>query len=308
MDNKKIKIVISGIGAVGGYYGGMLAAFYKNSEDVEIIFISRGANLDKIRKEGLMIEMSDKKIVAVPMLVTDKPESAGVADYLICCTKSYDLDDNLKELEPVIGQQTIILPLLNGVNISEHIRTLLPGNDVWEGCVYIGARLREPGVVSLFSNKEMLFFGGKEDHDRQKQFVKILTDAGINAVNPEDITVRIWKKFFMISIAATITAYYDDNIGNVLKNHSDDFDSLGRELLNVARAKGIDLPADIIDKSVKAQSMMPVGATTSMHTDFKKGGRNELETLTGYVVHSAAGMGISAPLYTAMYQALKKKL
>lgn len=107
----KIKIAISGIGAVGGYYGGLLAAHYQDSEDVDIFFISRGENLKAIKEFGLEIKKSFKKTIAIPTLATDNPAEIGPVDYLLCCTKSYDLEENIRHLKPVISPETVILPL-----------------------------------------------------------------------------------------------------------------------------------------------------------------------------------------------------
>jgi len=302
-----VTIAFSGIGAVGGFYGGLLAHFYQQSADVDVYFISRGENLSVIRNKGLTIRMQDRMIQATPRGVTDNPQSIGEVDYLFCTTKSYNLEDNIRQLRPVIGNKTIVIPLLNGADISERIQKLLPENIVWEGCVYIGARLTEPGVVEKFSLKDRLFFGGAKLKERQSQLLKLLLDAGVNAFNPEDIDQRIWKKFFMISTAATITSYYNLPIGEVIRQYKDDFIELGNELKHVAEAKGILLPEDIVTSSIEAQAMMPSGATTSMHADFQKGGQTELETLTGYVVNTAGQLGVEVPLYKKMYDHLLTK-
>ena len=125
----KIKIAISGIGAVGGYYGGLLAAHYQDSEDVDIFFISRGENLKAIKEFGLEIKKSFKKTIAIPTLATDNPAEIGPVDYLLCCTKSYDLEENIRHLKPVISPETVILPLLNGADIAERIEKILPGSN-----------------------------------------------------------------------------------------------------------------------------------------------------------------------------------
>ena len=90
----KVKIAISGIGAVGGYYGGSLAAYYENNDDVDIFFISRGKNLEAIKENGLQIKKSYRRITTRPTLATDNPAEIGPVDYLFLCTKSYDLEDN----------------------------------------------------------------------------------------------------------------------------------------------------------------------------------------------------------------------
>lgn len=305
---KKIRIVISGIGGVGGYYGGKLAAHYQNSPDVEICFISRGENLHVIKEKGLRIETPEGVTVAQPTIVTNLPAETGIADFLICCTKSYDLEENIRQLSPVIGTQTSIIPLLNGANITERIQQVLPQADVWKGCTYIGARISSPGIINRFTTKERFFFGSETgSKEKQQIFLKLLTDAGINAFNPEDITAQIWKKFFMISIAATITSYYNQTIGEVIANHYDIFVALGNELKSIAQAKGVILPEDIVTASIESQKMMPANATTSMHSDFIKGGNTELDTLTGYVVKIGEETKTIIPLYKQMYSALTNK-
>lgn len=301
----KIKIAFSGIGAVGGYYGGTLAAFYEKSSEVDVFFIARGENLRVIRENGLEIKKSYKKILAKPTLATDNPAEIGPVDYLFCCTKSYDLEDSIRQLSPVIGPDTVIIPLLNGAEISEQIQKILPDNKVWKGCVYIGARLVSPGYIEKFSLKDRLFFGlNEKDKEQQVKLRSLLNNARIFVTNPDDIDIEIWKKFFMISPAATITSYFNATINEVISDHMDLFIALGYELKSVAEAKGIQLPEDIVFSSIQAQKMMPGNSTTSMHSDFKNGNRTEIETLTGYVIREADALGIEVPTYKFMYKGL----
>ena len=201
----KTKIAISGIGAVGGYYGGLLAARYKDSEDIDIYFISRGENLEEIRKNGIEVKNTFLTIKAKPTLATDNPAEIGPVDYLFCCTKSYDLEENIVQLTPIIGPNTVIIPLLNGADIAERIQKLLPNNEVWKGCVYIGSRLVRPGRVEKFTIKDRMFFGSKQGNKkRQKDLQDILANARILTTIPDDIDLEIWKKFFMISTLSLI--------------------------------------------------------------------------------------------------------
>lgn len=301
----KTKIAISGIGAVGGYYGGLLANRYKDSDTVDIFFISRGENLKSIKEHGLRIKTGVRTQRASPTLATDNPADIGPVDFLLCCTKSYDLEESLEQLKPVIGPETVILPLLNGVDITRRIQQILPENEVWKGCVYIVSRLQEPGFVEKFPGKERLSFGSPTGvKTKQGQLLSLLIEAKINASNPDEIDERIWQKFFLISTAATITSYFNQPISEVLEQHRDLFVLLGIELKSITDALGIFLPQDIIKTSLEAQKAMPENATTSMHTDFIHGKRTELETLTGYVVRIADAMKIEIPTYRFMYNGL----
>lgn len=301
----KVKIAISGIGGVGGYYGGMLATYYKDLDDVDIFFIARGKNLKAIRENGLGLKKSYRRITAIPTLATDNPAEIGPVDYLFCCTKSYDLEENIRQLAPAIGPDTVIIPLLNGVNISEQIRLLLPGHQVWKGCVYIGARLTSPGVVEKFTLKDRLLFGDKEgDKKRIHELYTILQDARLSVTIPDNIDLEIWKKYFMISTAATITSYFNEPINEVIDRHIDLFITLGYELQSLAEAKGIRLPENIVFDSINSQKMMPNGSITSMHSDFRRGSKTEIENLTGYVIREARALGLSTPTYEFMYKGL----
>ena len=283
----KLRIAFSGIGAVGGYYGGMVAARYQGTIKADIFFIARGENLKAIREKGLQMQLGIRTIHTAPALATDNPAEIGPVDYLFCCTKSYDLEENIQQLKPVIGPETVIIPLLNGLDIEERIHNILPGQEVWKGCVYIGSRLTEPGVVEKFS-----------------ELLKLLMYARLNAFNPADIDLRIWKKFFMISTAATATSFFNQPIDEVLAQHIDLFIALGTELKSVAEAMGVCLPDDIVYTSIETQKMMPAGSTTSMHSDFLAGKKTELETLTGYVIRQAEKLGVDVPTYRFMYNGL----
>lgn len=303
-----IKIAVSGIGGVGGYYGGKLAGYYKEDENVKIYFISRGENMRTIQRQGLKIQTLHHSEIVYPRQTTDHPEEIGTVDYLFCTTKSYDLENNIRQLAALIGPHTIIIPLLNGADITERLQTLLPQQEIWYGCVYIGARLSAPGLITTFTEKEWLWFGSPEGNKkRQHELLHLLQAAGIQAENPEDIVLRIWRKFFLISLSATLTSYYNQSIGEVLRFHPDDFFKLGQELKAIAQAKGIPLPEDIIDKNIADQRKMPYDSTTSMHTDFKNGKRTELETLTGYVVKSGKQLHLPVTNYERMYQKLKQQ-
>ncbi|MFZ1678010.1 MAG: 2-dehydropantoate 2-reductase, partial [Saprospiraceae bacterium] len=147
-----MKIAISGIGGLGGFFGGLLAKQYKDSKDVEIIFLSRGENEKAIRQNGLQVLTVKGNFTAYPKLITSDASLIGKVDLLICCTKRYDLAENMIECSPCVNEHTIILPLLNGVDSRELIETIFPKNLVLDGCVYLVARLTEPGIVMETGN------------------------------------------------------------------------------------------------------------------------------------------------------------
>lgn len=309
--NNMKKIVFSGLGAVGGYYGARMAAHYENSADVEISFIARGANLEAIRKDGIRIieyDRSKPDVVGRPKMATDNPADIGPVDYIICSTKSYDLAENIRQIKPLIGPETIIVPLLNGVDIREQILEIVPETEVWQGCTYIISRKTDAGVITDLSPRNKVLFGLKNGNvERQTELADMMRAAAIKVYNsPEDIENQIWQKYIVVSTGGTATTYFDEMSYDMIRNHAADYRALVLEVKAVADAKGIVLPPDTVDKTVEWNMGFPAGATTSMHADLTAANRLEYQTLTGYIVREGLKLGIPTPMYQKMYDKLSK--
>lgn len=301
-------IIVSGIGGVGGFFGGKLAKHYHGSGEVRISFFARGANEKVIRENGLRLETTKGNFTATPHRVSSSAADLGAADLIICCTKSYDLEANIEQLRPCITPGTVILPLLNGVDSRERIEKLLPGQEVWEGCVYLVSRLTGPGLVRETGGIETFYFGPATGPDiKARNVLGLLKAAGLDAHLPENILRTVWEKFLFISTIASLTSYLDKPIGAILEKESYKamLTGLMTELKAVAVAKGIALGEDIIEASLTKMATLPYSTTSSMHSDFQRKGRTELESLTGYVVRAAKAAGISSKMYELVYGRLK---
>lgn len=307
---KKTKIVVVGLGGVGGYYGGLLAKKQEENPETEIYFVARGANLQEIRENGLKLITETGTFVVKPTLATDNASEIGIADYVIMTTKSYDLDATIEQIKPCIGQKTVILPLLNGANISERIRLLLPETEVWDGCVYIVARLNEPGVVESSGGLHDLFFGAEKGNTNRMNFIQqIFTEAGIQSSLKSDIRKIIWKKFIFISTTASLTSYFNVGFRDLLTDDDRRETTLGflREVSKVAESEEIFFETDIVDATIRNIERLPFETTTSMHSDFQAGKNTELETLTGYVVKTGRKNGVPTPVCEKVYEYLSLK-
>lgn len=307
----KKKIVIVGLGGVGGYYGGLLAKHYADDPDIEIYFVARGKHLKKVQQKGLTVITETGTFVVKPTLATDNVSEIGTADYVIMTTKSYDLDATITQIKPCIGLNTVVLPLLNGIDNSSRIRTLLPGIEVWDGCVYIVGRLNEPGVVESSGNVHRFNFGYQNKiSDRLLSFEQFLKAAGIDAVFHENIKSVIWKKFFFISSTASLTSYFDVSFGALLTDETrkTTLVDLLEELLLVANAEGAEIDHTVITKTIHQLENLPFDTTASMHSDFKAGNNTELHTLTGIVIDLGKKHGIATPTYETVFTALSKRM
>ncbi|MCE5331444.1 MAG: 2-dehydropantoate 2-reductase [Bacteroidales bacterium] len=303
----KTKIVIVGLGGVGGYYGGLLAKQYAGHPEIEIYFVARGAHLQKVKENGLTVITETETFVARPTLATDNVLEIGTADYVILCTKSYDLHATIEQIKPCVGNETVILPLLNGADISERIRTLLPGTEVWNGCVYIVGRLNEPGVVESSGGLHDLFFGYEDQTSKRLLFMeKLMKDAGIKAFFSENIRMNIWRKFIFISTTASLTSYFNVGFRDLLTDEKRKATTIAflNEVAAVAKAEGVVFDTDIVDTAVHHIERLPFGATSSMHSDFKAGRNTELDTLTKIVIDMGKKHGVATPTYEMVYKKL----
>ncbi len=310
MEHSSYKIVISGLGGVGGYYGAMLARVAREYyPEVEVWFYTRGEHLKTIHREGLTVRTPARMFTVQPHGVTDDVMHLPEPDLLILATKSYDLERNIEQLRSCIGSHTHILPLLNGADITEQIRRILPDANVWHGCVYISARKSKPGNIDLESDTESFFFGTEQQMpSAQEEFLlELLTRSGVNATRPEDIRAVIREKFMMISATATATSYYNMSIGAALRLYPEEMKALRSELITLFECRGVVFAKDMEDSLLRKQIRMPADSTSSMHADFLRGAQTEVENLTGYVVRMAAESGISVPIYEKMYQALTQE-
>lgn len=307
--SKKTKIGILGIGAVGGYFGGLLAEKYLSSKNVEIIFIARERSANIIKEKGLKIITPTEERIVFPSLTTSNPKDIGELDYLICCVKSYDLAESFISLKQCIQNQTIILPLLNGVDAKEIIRSVIPTANVWDGCVYIISRLTEPGVVTESGKIHSLYFGNENNDSRLIEFYSLLKNAGIDAHLSENINQTIWEKFIFISVVASLTSYLNLSIGPILENdaHRKLANRLLLEIKAVADAKKIQLPENIIEKTIATMERMPYETTSSMHSDLKKGGKTEYRSLTEYVIKLGKELNVKTPEYETILETFNTK-
>jgi 2-dehydropantoate 2-reductase len=302
------RIGILGLGGVGGYFGGLLAKAYYNTAGVEVVFIARGATKVAIAENGLKIINDDAEIIAFPKLVSDDPDQIGVLDYLICATKTYDIEESLFSLQKCITSKTVILPLYNGVDAPERIKKMFPENDILQGCVYIVSMIASPGTIRRLGFYEKLFFGsGITSIAKLEELQNILQKAKIESYLVENIEETVWEKFIFISALASATSYLNQTIGEILtkKKSMSVYVELLHEIEAVAKAKGLQLPEDIVNQTIKKLEKSPKEATSSMHRDLLANRTTEVTSLTEFVVNEGLKYGVPTPLYKKITDALR---
>lgn len=305
---KDYKIAILGIGGVGGYIGAKLASVYTD-QGIQISFLARGENAGAIEKNGLKLITDNSEFSVYPSVLTSDARTLKSIDLFIVCTKTYQVEEVIRSVLPG-NENAKFLVLLNGVDASDKIKKIHPKISVLNGCIYLSSRRIAPGIVRQSGAVDQLYFGDDLiDIDELRFIEKAFREARINATLCDNISLICWEKYFFISSIATLTSYMDLTIDQIVGSDSNKtlLLELMKELKLTAEAKGINLAPDIIDRTISKAMAMPDGATSSMHTDFKKHNSTELESLTGYVVRLSEELGTYTPNYNKMYASLKNK-
>jgi len=296
-----MRIAFLGLGGVGGYFGAKLSRQFGSSaagNQTEVVFLAREKTAAAIRANGIRLITPEEEFVAHPHLVVTPGEACPAIDFLICAVKSYDLEESLQQFSNCISPQTIILPLLNGIDAEEKIRVMFPRNEVWSGCVYIVSRNTAPGVVTETGNIHRLHVGGNNPR-KTTELYSILKESHTDIFLHENIRDVVWEKFIFISTLASLTSYLDICIGKILEHPANRklLENLIEEICTVARAEKIVLPGDIISTTLEKMGKLPYETTSSMHSDFQRGGKTEYHSLTAYVMKLAEFHALNIPVY-----------
>jgi 2-dehydropantoate 2-reductase len=290
-----MRIAILGSGAVGGYFGGQLA-----QAGAEVAFIARGRQLAALRANGLRI-LSELGDIHVPEVVaTDDPTAIGPVDIVLFSVKLYDTNDALRLLPPLVGPQTLVIPLQNGVDAVDVLTRALGRTHVAGGTTYIVAVLREPGIIQ-HTAMDRLIVGPVQGPPPPalEEFRDFGRRAGFDLVLSDRIIVDIWAKFVRLTVFSGMTSVTRCPIGPI-RAHKDLralMETAWHESILVARGKQIPLPASTFADIEAATAALPPGARSSMLEDLERGRRLELPWLSGAVVRIAQEVGVDVPTH-----------
>lgn len=306
-----MKAAVIGIGGIGGYYGGKMAATYAGDGEHQIIFIARGEHLKRIQSQGLRLMTVEGDFTAIPTLATDNPREAGLFDLVLICVKSYGLEEAARQIKDNLHDRTVVIPLLNGVNIAERLKAVLPKGCILGGCVYIGAHIVGPGSVRQAGGSCQMIFGPDrpDDVETYRPIEAFLRKAGIKADLVDQIALPLWTKYIFIDPLAGLTSLLGKPFGAILDDATDRkmLEGLMQEVERVARAQGVPFPDDIVQATTAKAASFPAATKTSMMLDFEKGQSTELDVFMGYMVAAGKKLGIPLPLHEKVYAELLKK-
>ena len=298
-----MRIAIFGAGALGGYFGGRLL-----QGGYEVVFIARGTHLDALQRYGLKIESPLGNAHLNPIRATDSPAEIGPVDLVLFLVKLYDTDSAAHTLEPLLGPNSAVVSFQNGIDCWSRIGDMIGMERVLGGVAYISADLRKPGVIHHNGTLARLIFGAFDGRQSSAGIMlgSALTTSGVEAQVVDNINVRIWEKFVLLSALSGVTALTRLTIGQVLGDDycAELFHAALVETAQVGLKKCPGLPGDIADRQMDFAASLPYGMRASMLDDLERGKPLELDYLSGSVVRLGADLGVATPVHASIYRAL----
>jgi 2-dehydropantoate 2-reductase len=299
-----MRIAVVGTGGIGGPYGASLA-----KAGADVTFVARGAHLAALRESGLRVEGDRGETHIQPAQATDDIAGIGIVDFALLCVKLWDVENVGAQLRAVVGPETAVVPLQNGVDAAERLIPILGYEAVMGGTAYVTGNIASPGVIRQTGTYQRMTFGELDGRlgERGRRLSALCETAGFEGVLSPDIRVPLWEKFILLVPAAGLNALTRLPLGK-WRGDSDLlalYEAALHETIAVGRAEGVRLPSDSAEKTIKMMWSMPPYLTTSMGTDLLRGNRLELPWFSGKVVELGRLHGIPTPVNGFIYAALK---
>jgi 2-dehydropantoate 2-reductase len=302
-----VRIGIVGAGAVGGYYAARFAA-----AGHEVAVVARGAHLDAMKANGLIVRTPDGSLVTRPQAYDD-PSEIGVCDLVLFAVKTYDTASALLLLPPLTGPSTSVLTLQNGVDSPYEAARVVGAARVLGGAAYIATALVAPGVIEQTGTHHRVVFGEvfqptSEMSPRSMTIREAFSQAGVDADAHPDGRVPLWEKFVYLAPFAGLTGAARLPIGP-LRSRTDTAALLERAFTEVealARAEDVPIAPDLIPRIRTYVSALPASTRSSLLIDLQAGKRIEADALQGAVVRRARALGLDVPVMETFYAVLRE--
>src|SRR5574341_1667462 len=299
-----MRVAVMGSGGVGGYFGGLLA-----QAGHDVTFIARGDHLRAIQSHGLCVESIHGNFTIQPAKATDDPAAiGGPVDLVLFTTKAWQIEDAAEKIRPIVGPQTAVLPIQNGVDASERLIAILGKEPVLGGTAHIVAFVASPGTIQQKSEFRRITMGELDGpiSPRVEAIGKALADVGAQVEVSPNIQKARWTKFVFIASFS--------GMGAVTRAPSHELmavpeavtmlEQAMQEIEALSRASGVELDADVVEQTMSFCRSMAPGLTASMQRDIMEGRPSELESQNGYIAKRGAALGVPVPANTFIYSVL----
>lgn len=298
-----MKIAVIGAGAIGGYFGGRLAV-----SGNDVVFIAREKTLEALRCGPLRVE-SIKGDFEVKVRATDNPEEVGAVDVVLVAVKSWQVPEAAAAIQRMSDRDSVVVPLQNGVDAPAQLAAAVGPGRVAGGLCKIMAETVAPAHVRHVAAEPFVGFGEIEwvaRNDRLGQLRDACIAADVRCEIPGDIAAAMWEKFLFIAPWGSLGAMTRLPVGAIRTSAKLRAQLIAamQEIVNIAGARGIDLPGDVVSKTMDVIDGLPADSTSSMQRDIMGGRPSELEAQTGAVVRLGQEVAIPTPIHASIYETL----
>jgi 2-dehydropantoate 2-reductase len=298
-----MKILIMGTGGVGGYYGGLLA-----QQGHEVTFIARGAHLEAMQKEGLKVKSVHGDFTVFPVKATQDPGKAGETDLILFCVKTYNTDESAQAIQPVVGPQTVVMSLQNGIDAAERIGKFIGREHLIGGATWLSSAVEAPGVIRQVSQFRRIVLGelGGGRSKRIETILEAFRNTGITVEASEDIGKVLWTKLVFITAVSSLGSLTRLPLGGYrsIPETRSLLSKIMKEVQAVARAQSVQLNEDVVEKWLEFIDSSAPGIKPSMQLDIESGHRTELESMIGVVSRKGRELGVPTPAVDFVYASL----
>lgn len=298
-----MRVAFYGAGGVGGYYAAVLAR-----AGCEVAVVARGDHLSAIRANGLRVQTPDDAFQVRPWAASDDPAEVGPADIVVVAVKSFQLEEEAARLGPLLGPDTLVVPLLNGVDAHEVLSPVVGRERAGKGLTRIMSKVSAPGAIHHMGVEPYVAAAEWDGaaSPRVQAFVAALSKAGVEAEVPPDIDAALWLKFLFVSSLGSVCAACRAPFGPVLA--VPESRALLRrameEVAALAAARGVVLPGDVVDRAMTMAASFPADGTSSLQRDIAAGLPSELDAWPGAVARLGAESGVPTPVNSFVWSVL----
>lgn len=296
-------IVIFGTGSVGGYFGGRLAQAGET-----VTFIARGEHLQALLEYGLRVDSIKGDFIVQPVNATDDASEVKDVDAVLVCVKMWQLTRAARAIIPLLGSNTFVVPLENGVQAPSQLAEILGREHVLGGLCRIASHIVAPGHIQHTAIEPYIAFGelDRRSSPRSQDLLQSFEHTGVLAEIPADINVAIWQKFLFISAVSGLGAITRVPFGDFrsLEGTRQMLQDALTECFRVAIAQGIQLPEDSVASTLAYIDSLPPGTMASMQRDIMDGRPSELNAQNGAIVHMGRELNIPTPVHAFIYHSL----
>lgn len=305
--NRIMKYAIIGAGGTGGILG-----FYMTKAGRDVTLIARGRHLAAMQEKGLSVEkMWDGTTETIPVKATDMDHYREQPDVILVCVKGYSLEDTISFIHKVAKPSTIVIPVLNIYGTGEKMQEKLPEFLVTDGCIYVSANIKEPGVLIQHGKILRVVYGVRkpeESKDRLAEIKKDFDASGIDGVLSENIRRDALEKFSYVSPIGAAGLYFHATAADFQREgeEREAFRTMIREIASLAEAMGVPFQRDMVEVNLKILSTLAPEATTSMQRDIMEGKASEIDGLVYEVVRMGQKYHVPVPMYEKVADKLKE--